>query len=795
MLERLVFCAAALAVAAGAWALPAPRGWPHPLVPAPGPAYAPPLDGPPAEGIEVYSNSDGVTPDETVVLYGCGLKALTGWGPGVEPAGQAVAPRIQIATGDLLMATLPESAFDGLTLLWPGDGEHWGAPIRLNAPDPWWVTPDRAHVGECVRIFGRNLVRRPDGAEAWVFMVRKGASKGRWLSATDVDRYAVSVDVPDDAEPGEHELWMHAGMGGDWGWGGPLSLHVQAKARQPRYVRCEGRDAAAIERAIARLGGSGGRVQLDAGTYLLNHTLVIPAGVVLVGIGGQHAEFPPGQTVLQVAPDANLDESAGARPAVWLRGEGAGLINLRILGTPATDTGIFIGKASGESGRLRDNTVIGVHVGDVARKEWLSCAMRLRGADYAWVYECGLTAQTPLLLEDVRQCRFEDNRLVGARRSGGGAEAAIMGWQSSIRECIIADNVFSAPEAAGGPGVRRMIWVSSGRGSVDHNCFAGNRTDRARYAGVAGTEENVGETIMPESNMRIAWYGQIAAADADSVTLPEQGPFQPSAEASPGSDEPPLTEYFITVVKGRGLGQCRRVVGKDGERLRLERPWRVIPDESSLVVMRTDFVRNLILDNQVEDGMTGLQLWIGGSENIFARNRVARERRQGVLLYGAMTTQEPTMPRTWNRGIGPLHYNLVEGNFFDETALAMNLGINAEAASDWPLAVGNVFRYNSANNSRSAAFSASVSGQGERLCLGTVAEFNMVRDQPVGFGAGAGTAGTVLRRNHVYFWHYEPGKPVAFDVRGARDVAIADNEVEGVWGTPNPSDVILQQGP
>jgi hypothetical protein len=790
MLDHLLIAMCVGAVAGTAWALPAPTGCPHPRVSAPGTAFTPPLDNAHAEGVEIFSNSDGVAPDGTFVVCGRGLRAVKAWGPGIAPGGQPVAPIIHVATGDLLMATLPESAYDGLTLLWPGDGERWGAPIRLNAPDPWWATPDRARPGDWIHIFGRNLARRPDDAETFVLLLRQGASKGQWLRATDCDRYQVTAQLPSNVAPGEYQVWVHAGMAGEWGWGGPLNLRIEPRRAEPRFVECRGNTAAAIERAIARLGPAGGRVELSPGTYSLDHTLIVPAGVTLC----RSPELPE-EAVLQITPKAHLDDTAGVRSAVWLRGDGAGLEYLGILGTPATDTGVFIGKASGESGRLRDITVSRVRIADIGRKEWLSCAVRLRSVDYAVVRECNLTAQTPLLFEDVRQGQFEDNRLVGARRSGGGAEAAIMAWQTSMRECIVADNTIGAPEPAGGPGVRRMIWVSSGRGSIDHNCFARNRTDRVRFAGVAGTEENVGETIMPESNMRIAWYGPIAAAEAASITLPPDGPFHPPVEPAPVGEEPPLTEYFVTVVKGRGLGQCRRVVGKDGGRLLLDRPWRVAPDASSLVVMRTDFVRNLILDNEVEDGMTGLQLWIGGSENVFARNHVARERRQGVLLYAAMTTQDHTMPRTWNRGIGPLYYNLVEGNSFDETALAMNLSINAEAASDWPLAMGNVFRYNSAANSRTSAFSAGVSGEGKRLCLGTIAEFNMVRDQSIGFAAGKGTAGTVLRRNHVYFWRYEPGKPVAFDVRGAEDAVVADNEVEGVWGGPNPSDIILQQGP
>jgi hypothetical protein len=148
MLDRVLIVMVAAVVVAGAAplaarALPAPRGWPHPPVPAPGAAYAAPLEGAPSDAVQTYSNSDGVAPDETFVLYGRGLKTAAAWGPGVDASGQAVEPKVHVATGDLLVATLPDSAHDGLTLVWPGDGERWGAPIRLNAPDPWWVTPDR----------------------------------------------------------------------------------------------------------------------------------------------------------------------------------------------------------------------------------------------------------------------------------------------------------------------------------------------------------------------------------------------------------------------------------------------------------------------------------------------------------------------------------------------------------------------------------------------------------------------------------------------------------------------------
>ena len=135
-----------------------------------------------------------------------------------------------------------------------------------------------------------------------------------------------------------------------------------------------------------------------------------------------------------------------------------------------------------------------------------------------------------------------------------------------------------------------MIWLSTGHGSVDHNWIADNREDRARFGGVAGTDQNVGEMILFEACERIAYYGPLVAADAQSVTLPQKLPPTPDErlgsvkreqlahdaggnetpfwppDADDGTTEPPVGEYFVTILQGRGLGQTRQVVARAGRR-------------------------------------------------------------------------------------------------------------------------------------------------------------------------------------------------------------------------------------
>lgn len=237
-----------------------------------------------------------------------------------------------------------------------------------------------------------------------------------------------------------------------------------------------------------------------------------------------------------------------------------------------------------------------------------------------------------------------------------------------------------------------MIWLSTGHGSVDHNWIADNREERARFGGVAGTDQNVGEMILFEACERIAYYGPLAAADAQTVTLPQKLPPTPDErlgsvkreqlardpdgnetpfwppEAQDGTTEPPAGEYFVTILKGRGMGQTRQVVARRGTTYLLDRPWRVVTQADGLALVHTAYYRNHIVRNRTVDGMTGIQLWISCIENVLSDNEVQRQRKPGLYLYGNCSTLASSMPQTWNRGIGPLYFNHIEGTRCDETS-------------------------------------------------------------------------------------------------------------------------------
>jgi hypothetical protein len=89
--------------------------------------------------------------------------------------------------------------------------------------------------------------------------------------------------------------------------------------------------------------------------------------------------------------------------------------------------------------------------------------------------------------------------------------------------------------------------------------------------------------------------------------------------------------------------------------------------------------------------------------------------------------------------------------------------------------------------------------QSTAAILGTIAEFNVVRDASVGYRVARSAEATLLRRNHPYFWYpvnQQPGPRVAFQVANEKAaVALELNSVEGIHGGSDRQIVPEQRGP
>ena len=652
------------------------------------------------------------------------------------------------------------------------------------------------------------------------------------------DTITYSIDVP---EAGPWQVWMryatHMEPWGMEGVSGNMVLQVGDGPQTPlenlpntgsfgtfRWSRVATVDLKSGQQAMVWRNVKGGGVAIDA--------FVLTRSPDMVPSDTPYPESGAGCMVIQGESCVKFDCKDGRLPwnnlaAVWLAGDNASLSDLTVLGNAQVNHGIDI-QPPKHTEWISGCRLERVTLADCEGKQGENCALFVHNLHGGVIRSNELCGRTPIFLSGTRKSVYAENRLVSITRFGGNSEAAILGRNEPIEECIIENNRVASPPGAtaGGPTARRLIWVSTGHGSISRNWLAGNGVEhegaagQPRFGGVAGLEQNVGEMILFEGNHRTMFFGALVDADMQSVTLPKtvpptpdnrlgsvkreqlaydadgnETPFWPP-DQDDGTGEPPVGEYYVTVFAGVGQGQTRRVVERKGERLMLDSPWRVKPQAGSVVAVGTAFYQNLIVGNHTPDGMTGIQLWISCIENVISGNTIARQRKPGIFLYANGTTLASSMPRTWNRGISPLFWNLAEGNRTDTCSdgALVTSGDYSGLPVEFPRALGNVLRHNSFVASRNNGVIMTSrkrmieDGDTSASVMGTVVELNVVRDAPIGYHMGSGSGETVLRRNHAYFWDAGITAPVAFQVDDPETGCVIDsNTVEGPVGTPTKS--------
>jgi hypothetical protein len=610
---------------------------------------------------EIAGISPMVGHQEPLLVYGAGFGAAGAaaleWAP-PQPAGQAWSPEaslrrvlagkvaaplappadaahLAVEKQDEFTLFLPEACTGqggsyAVHVLWVNTPAGIARPYRVNVPEVWLASPRRLVAGQKARVFGLNLavvggqsvpavcLRRDERVVSCPTFFTRRPMYHRYQHP-----HEVGFDVPGELVPGVWDVYVHNGSGGDLGWSRAFPAEViAAPARLDRTVNIRAfgaagdgsrDDSGAIQRAMADVARQGGgSVFVPAGRYRVSRVLVPPPGVTLRGVSAEASVIAAAEGF----QDAFADGGAGGPlnpvpalheklPVVWLQ-TGCAVEDLTVDATasPAwyavlVDRGL--GSAICRDVALRRCRILNEGIPWVAAGE----NFKSRGQGIL------VASSTDDLVVDACQVRSTEpyTEAPGVHRGTlmrhNVFEDADPGRSNLVvfrghRECVIEHNTIRN-------GMRGLYSQGHpvGTSSV-HNYVAHNLIE-----GIHGAE-NACETLTYEMG-QARFFGPAAGADAESITARNPVWWETGKPWKPGQ----WKGYAVVVTEGRGIGQLRWAADNDAARVRLDRPWDVIPDANSRFALVYGAIENLHVQNRLVDCSAYEGVYGAGIRNVW----------------------------------------------------------------------------------------------------------------------------------------------------------------------------------
>lgn len=736
---------------------------------------------------------DGWTPGDPKVrlaILDNGPAGKVGLHTGTLPAG-AKTESVKVVSEDsqVLSCELPGKGYRVAALqVW--QGTEWSKSFIVNRARIDWLSTDQAAPGDRVRALGRSLVDLnlygeegrgevpvshggyiPSGTR----VVLRNASSIEFSCKVEMaSAYDVHFRLPGDLPAGDYEVYLHNGLGGTAGWSEPQTLRIAARDAWPSKVfniadygakgifaelggkngRTHGMhdDSDAVEAALkAARDNGGGIVHFPAGSYMLTRTMALPKRTVLRGESRERSWiwFPDG-----------IDHGTrkqGEACAVGFMGQSDfGIENLSIHGvyntlliaaplqnanartwkdiehgTPGADN-VFVRNCYVYQEptyryhhRKDDPLLSDERLGGPDSTWGMRAAIALRG-DNVSVTDCQIKGGgMPVMLMGCRHATVARNRLyTGTAANGLGVYGGFYPQDPMPDKCIFEDNEIR-------PGTSRNHSGFWNHWTGSRYYFARNYFQLFWVCDVEGILFHGGGTQA---------ILDVKEADGNQLLCEKTGPAKASWEC--------------VVVKGRGLGQSRMIVGVADNKLILDHPWDLEPDAGSRVAVLQcpTFKDHIIEDNRLEDTGAGIHCWGDGIGWMVDGNRLTRS---GGIVFDTCSFDS----RPWS-GVYFMQVlrNVVDqGRFHGHIGDVWTTGYSGtgyyRTFLDGVLAnVGHVFRHNLHKNDSGMAFWAREyfrDGQVPSKAttdVGLVVEENRFEDSQIGIDMRDGVR-AVLKNN------------------------------------------------
>jgi hypothetical protein len=177
------------------------------------------------------------------------------------------------------------------------------------------------------------------------------------------------------------------------------------------------------------------------------------------------------------------------------------------------------------------------------------------------------------------------------------------------------------------------VWSANGSGGSEYHLYFGENLGYGLGTRGTGTnlpDPNSGEIFLWEANGTL-FSGSVSAATASTVSF--------------GSSVPnPSRVLSIAIIKGKGVGQFRRIIVNNGSTLSVDKAWEVVPDGSSVAIVgpyvqKITFYKNQLdgtgknLTGSFGTASAGIEAF-GGCFDFVADGNTMKELRKGISTWG-----------------------------------------------------------------------------------------------------------------------------------------------------------------
>ncbi|MDR1439397.1 MAG: hypothetical protein LBJ10_05120, partial [Clostridiales bacterium] len=581
-------------------------------------------------------------------------------------AGAIEAPIIQRGgEGCFVVAQLPAQAEAGVYDVWAANENGFGAPCKLNAARPLFLSERAVAPGFSVSLAGRNFDPGEFGAASPAPAVRlRAAADGQAYAAeaTAHNPYKISFTVGDGVPAGEYAVeasndganWSPLASGqtlevaaaagddplglgvawaADFNWGNRLDVtEYGASPADP------GDDTAQVQAAVnaAAQSAGGGVVYFPDGSYRID-TITLPSGVVLLGESQQGTKLiytgSGGVNLIN-----SLDAADSENTAVMER-QGVARMTM-LLSDPGERPDAFMWLGQGWKGAFEDK----------AKRT----ANRLFAASVTIDYPTGsdrISGGRGIGLEFIGKERalVKDNSFTGYHAQpfitglseyytlSGNYFEYTFGYVVSLSSYFFAeDNHIRAvhPE---------LSEESHGIFGRNNAYMAGNTVENT---GASGNNYNDGEPLAVEVPNGYFNYGRVLAASGSAITVaPKKALLWPTMDYG---------ELSVAITGGRGMGQLRKASAIDGYSITLEKPFDVAPDTTSTFTLIAPNENATIYGNTVSNNAKGIWLFGNSFDGLVAGNTSIDS--EGIFIW-SNRGPDGTVPDYYTRVAG----NVLEG--------------------------------------------------------------------------------------------------------------------------------------